>query len=281
MEIKRILLLVALAAVTITLIAMVLMSYKSNKRKYINTVPVPKEKKESTLLSNGFIKSFLTRAVTANGNDDDSIENLFEDYKKMGIGAVLAFLLFSAIGYMSIGIVVALILIVYPLADRFMRRKEFAKNYISDFYVFLNYIILYISGGLSVDKALTYAEVLIPETSLLKGRLKKLVAQKAISGLSGNTWLESLKILNEGYDFSEINSFIGAAERNLQRGDALTDTLTEQLDDIKKRVQLQKRQKIDNANTKFEVMRVLFCFLPLILMFCIPIFLTGMLMLSF
>ena len=276
---QRIMMLIGVVAIAIALIIMVINSHSSDKLKYIDNIPLKRDRVTESVMKNNFISNFFKYLTTANGKEGDSPSAILKEMRNYALISIPIVGLFWLVGYLPLGIIMAVFVTFYPLIGRYYDKKQFRTDYINDFYTFLNYVILHVSGGVSVSKSISYVESLIDEKSTIKPRLKKIVAQKAISGLSGDTWIESLKILNEGYDFEEITYFIGAAERNQQRGDALSETLNDQLNDIKKRVQIKKRQKIEQAEPKFEGMRVVFGLLPPFLMLFVPVFMAAMLQL--
>lgn len=226
------------------------------------------------------VKHFLDELVKGNGFEDDSVEKVFKQMAKNTIMACLLIVAFGFVGYTVIGVILGLLFIFYPIISRLTEKTAYKKKYMSGFYLFLNYIILYVSGGVPMEKALIEVEKLIPEKEVIKKRLKNVVAKNNISGLSGNTYIDALYELNRGLDYPEINLFIHTAERSIERGDEISTTLASQLDDIFKKVEIDKRQAIAQVETKFTVYQVILNMAPALLTFAAPIFIAGIMSLS-
>ena len=76
---------------------------------------------------------------------------------------------------------------------------------------------------------------------------------------------------NSTYDLN----FLNAAKRSLERGDAIADTLLSQISDLQKRSELGKKAYIDSKGTTFEMLKVMFCMVPGIIIFAVPIFIYA------
>ena len=161
-----------------------------------------------------------------------------------------------------------------------MDKKDYHKKYIAGFYTFLNYITQYLSGGVEMRQALIEVEKLIPEDNVIKPKLKDAISRNAITGFDGDSYIAALQELNKGLDYSEINTFISTARRSETNGDAISETLLDQINDIYKRVEIEKRGHIAGYESKFGVMIVLFGMLSCLAMFCISIFASAILSLG-
>lgn len=267
----------------ITLIGCVLIwTTNSNnpKNKVFNNLPKMRKSWIDKMSENKDVKHFLDELVKGNGFEDDSVEKVFKQMAKNTIMACLLIVAFGFVGYTIIGVILGLLFIFYPIISRLTEKTAYKKKYMSGFYLFLNYIILYVSGGVPMEKALIEVEKLIPEKEVIKKRLKNVVAKNNISGLSGNTYIDALYELNRDLDYPEINLFIHTAERSIERGDEISTTLASQLDDIFKKVEIDKRQAIAQVETKFTVYQVILNMAPALLTFAAPIFIAGIMSLS-
>lgn len=253
---------------------------KTNKNKLYDNLPKAKTSWIDKMSNNKDVKVFLDELTKGTGIKDDCFELLIKEETKTLI-ASLGLLVFSSIvGYFYIGLIIAVVLVCYPVLRRISDKKEYKKKYISGFYKFLDYIILYTSGGVPMAKAIIEVEKLIKEDEVIKPRLKAVVSKNSISGLSGNTYIDALKELNEGLDYPEINLFIHTAERSISRGDEISDVLLGQLDDIFKKVEIEKRGVIAKLETKFAIYQVTLNMAPTLVLFAGPILISAIMSLN-
>ena len=252
-----------------------ILSFKSNKskNKFQSYLPHNKQTLLDNLANDPTVQAQLVNLTTANGSDD-SVDSLLKEFSKSFIYAIIL-LVVAAIFRNSISVLCvcgAALMLVSPFLTRAQKKKSFKKKYIADFYEFLNYITLYLSAGIEFKQALAEVDKLIPSTSLLKPKIKEIRTRNIISGLSGDSYIQTLELLNQDLGFSEINSFISSARRSQERGDAISDTLLIQMTDISKKMQIEKRDYIASKENTFGAMKVGLCFIPYLLITVIPIF---------
>lgn len=264
----------AIAFIWLVLVILIL-SFKSNKSKNIYQSYLPHNKTNilNNLTNNPTINNFLVRITTANGSND-SVKDLIKELSKSLIYAVIL-LIVAVVLRGTIGLVCligAVLMMITPFMTRIQKQKAFKKKYISDFYEFLNYITLYLSAGIDFKTALIEVDKLIPKTSLLKNKIKEIKTHNAISGLSGDSYIRTLELLNQDLNFNEINSFISSARRSQERGDAISEILLSQMTDISKKMQIEKGDYIASKENTFGAMKVGLCFVPYLLITVIPIF---------
>ena len=255
----------------------------SNKKVLIDSIPFAKQNYVEKIMSNTFIANYLTELSTANGIENDSPIAIIKEVVKsalygllfVAVAYVFSYAAFKTLVIGNISIAFMIFLTFWPIIRRPIDKKEYKQKYISAFYVFLNYITLYLSGGVSMRQALIEVNNLTPSNSVIKPRLENIIAKNAISGFNGDTYISTLEELNEGLNFSEITNFIALAKRSQERGDSITDTLLNQLNDISKKVEIDKRSYIAGKENTFEIIKVVFCFFPVILAFTVPIFVSA------
>lgn len=262
--------------VIVWLVALYLIiSYHSNKSKNKFKGYLPHDKKNllASLTNNPTIKAQLFDITTANGKTD-SVEALLKDItQSLLYSAILLVVALIFKGYMALLCLVGItLLIINPITSRISRKKSFRKQYISNFYEFLNYITLYLSGGIEFKQALNEVYNLLPDHNLLKPKIKEIMTRNVISGLSGDSYIQTLELLNEGLDYSEINSFISSAKRSQEKGDAISETLLIQMVDISKKMKIEKIDYITRRENAFGAMKVGLCFVPYLLITIVPIF---------
>ena len=222
----------------------------------------------------------LTSLTCANGIENDDPTNLIKEATKYIIIGLLMALFMVYIKQNGVAIILFVFMCLYPFIRRVMDKKDYHKKYIAGFYTFLNYITQYLSGGVEMRQALIEVEKLIPEDNVIKPKLKDAISRNAITGFDGDSYIAALQELNKGLDYSEINTFISTARRSETNGDAISETLLDQINDIYKRVEIEKRGHIAGYESKFGVMIVLFGMLSCLAMFCIPIFASAILSLG-
>lgn len=255
----------------------VLWTSKDTKDKTIFFKNRPKAKKNLSisLIGNKYYDMFMEYLLTANGDFEDSTEKLYSEMVKAALIAIGV----GAAGYLmdlaTYGYILGAVLLFYPIIFRLLNKKDFKKKYIADFYTFLNYLTLYLSGGIPMKRALIEVNNLFPEKAAIKPKLKNIISNNALSGMSGDTYISALEELNEGLDYLEIQNFLNAAKRSLERGDAIADTLLSQISDLQKRSELGKKAYIDSKGTTFEMLKVMFCMVPGIIIFAVPIFIYA------
>lgn len=248
------------------------------KEKFLKNLPNKKSSLINRITERQDIHAFLTDLVTSNGLKNDSIDDLIKDITKGGTAGLLLFIvsIFFGAKVALLGFALFAFLAFFPIIKRKTEKKSFRKKYISDFYVFLNYITLYLSGGVEMKTGLTEVEKLIPKKSLIYQRVEDMINRNAISGFSGNTYIATLEEFNNGLNYPEIDTFINSAKRSQARGDAITDTLLIQINDISKKAEMDKRSYIISQESTFGAFKVLLCFTPLMLSIIVPIFISAL-----
>ena len=262
----------ALACVLVLII-----QYEPTRRKlsYFSNVPNINASIFDRMMANEWIKDKLHYMTTGNGIKNDSPEKLMKDVLRSCIYAAIGYGIFFAIGLPVVGFAVAILFICWEFIHRIVNKGEYKKKYISSFYTFLNYIILYLSGGVDMRTSIIEVNKLIDDNSPIKARLNEVVAKNAITGLAGDTYIDALKALNKDLNYSEINNFISTAKRTQERGDPIVPALLSQIDDIYKKVEIDKRSFIANQDNIFSSLQIPLCMMPALLAFMIPMFLSA------
>ena len=252
----------------------------SNKNEFLLSIPGVKTTYVNALLEYEPLNKMLTSLTCANGIENDDPTNLIKEATKSIIIGLLMALFMVYIKQNGVAIILFVFMCLYPFVRRIMDKKDYHKKYIAGFYTFLNYITQYLRGGVEMRQALIEVEKLIPEDNVIKPKLKDAISRNAITGFDGDSYIAALQELNKGLDYSEINTFISTARRSETNGDAISETLLDQINDIYKRVEIEKRGHIAGYESKFGVMIVLFGMLSCLAMFCIPIFASAILSLG-
>ena len=270
----------AILALIETLVLIYTIDPGSNKNEFLLSIPGVKTTYVNALLEYEPLNKILTSLTCANGIRNDDPTNLIKEATKSIIIGLLMALFMVYIKQNGIAIILFVFMCLYPFVRRIMDKKDYHKKYIAGFYTFLNYITQYLSGGVERRQALIEVEKLIPEDNVIKPKLKDAISRNAITGFDGDSYIAALQELNKGLDYSEINTFISTARRSETNGDAISETLLDQINDIYKRVEIEKRGHIAGYESKFGVMIVWFGMLSCLAMFCIPIFASAILSLG-
>ena len=251
--------------------------YEPTRRKlsYFSNVPNINASIFDRMMANEWIKEKIHYITTGNGIKDDSPDKLFRDVLRSCLYALVAFIIFTSLGFTVVGFAVAILFISWEFIHRVVNKGEYKKKYISSFYTFLNYIILYLSGGVDMRTSIIEVNNLIDDKSPIKERLNEVVAKNAITGLAGDTYIDALRALNKDLNYSEINNFISTAKRTQERGDPIVPALLSQIDDIYKKVEIDKRSFIANQDNIFSSLQIPLCMMPALLAFMIPMFLSA------
>ena len=262
--------------IALTCVLVLIYQYNpSHKLSYFSNVPKINTSVFDKMMANPWIKEKIHYITTGNGIKDDSPDKLFRDVLRSCLYALVAFIIFTSLGFTVVGFAVAILFISWEFIHRIVNKGEYKKKYISSFYTFLNYIILYLSGGVDMRTSIIEVNNLIDDKSPIKDRLNEVVAKNAITGLAGDTYIDALKALNKDLNYSEINNFITTAKRTQERGDPIVPSLLSQIDDIYKKVEIDKRSYIANQDNIFSSLQIPLCMMPALLAFMIPMFLSA------
>lgn len=270
----------ALLALVETLALILTVNPGSGKSEFLLSISGVKTTYVNVLLEYEPLNKILTSLTCANGIEGDNPTSLIKEAVKSILIGLLMALFMVYIKQNGIAIILFIFMCAYPFVRRIMDKKDYHKKYIAGFYTFLNYITQYLSGGVEMRQALIEVEKLIPDDNVIKPKLKDAISRNAITGFDGNSYIAALEELNKGLDYSEINTFISTAKRSETNGDAISETLLDQINDIYKRVEIEKRGHIAGYESKFGIMIVLFGMLSCLAMFCIPIFASAILSLG-
>ena len=155
----------SIALICLALVSLILTSHNdSKKRKMQKMLPHETITLKDKAMKQDDIRRILISLTTANGYKDDSVDRLFKEGSQCLIYALVTLLagyfisLFFFKKFMSLCCFLAIYLIVSPFYNRYKSKKAFRKKYIADFNTFLNYITLYLSGGVEMRTALLEVE---------------------------------------------------------------------------------------------------------------------------
>lgn len=271
--------LIALIIITLISVLALIMLYRPNKKKaqLIKTIPGATKAFGEKLLENDRIRGWMVYLTTSNGIEDDSVEGLYVEALKsvfLALGLLVGAVIIT--GQWLIAIALALFLIVWPFLRRYLDKRSFRKEYIKSFNMFLNYVTLYLSGGVQMKQALIEVYKIMPSSNeFFKKRLMEVISTNALIGLSGDAYISTLEQLNEGLNFYEINSFISLAKRSQKRGDPISELLLDQISDITKKIDVEKHAYISSQDATFSIAKIVFGLSSTMLMFLIPLFTTS------
>lgn len=272
-----------LIAIFIVYCIMVISHKENTGEKIINTIPdIELFKKEDVKEDNtSTVMHFLTTMTQHNGIKDDSIKGLFKDYVYvllmcLFMGAILTYILkkWFIIPIMLFG---GLFL---PILARFFGKKAYRKAYLSSFYSIIDYIILYTSGGVNIFDAIYETEKLVSDDNPIKKSMQEAIKMRNISGVNGNSYVDSLYKLNEELHLAEIDDFIRSIALQAERGTPVVNTLYSQIDYIHQKRLMADKETIAKAESSITMLKTGLCSLPILLLFLIPAILSGIQMLG-
>lgn len=238
------------------------------RKKHLNNILVSQKKKRFEDETNK-VKQYMSNLIHFN-NDSAAKEKLMKDVKISALVCVLIFIVSIQYGQPLVGIGLTVLMLLMPFYIRFANKKEYLQEYKNSFFDVINYLILYLSGGLNIQKALEETEALVPETDVIKNNLKMVINERKLSGVSGNTIIESLRLLNNDFDLDEIDNFIITLELAQKKGTEVTSSLQSQLTYIDNQNYLKAIGKIDNAAVKISMYKTVFGLVTCMALFIIP-----------
>lgn len=243
-------------------------SKKNTRQKHLSNV-LFSEKKQYFKNETQQMKHFLGTLTTYKPNVDET-DKLKKELKMSGALAVGILFLGLINSQLLISFLAALAMLTVPLLIRWSNKQEYLREYKNSFFNVINYLILYLSGGLNIQKALEETEALIPEKDVIKTNLKMVVNERKLSGVSGNTIIESLQILNKGYDLSEISNFILTLQLAQKKGNEVTTSLQSQVTYINNQNTVTSMRKIDAAAVKISLFKTAFGVMTCVALFILP-----------
>lgn len=238
------------------------------RKKHLNNIIVSQKKKRFEDETNK-VKQYMSNLIHFN-NDSAAKEKLMKDVKISALVCVLIFIVSIQYGQPLVGIGLTVLMLFMPFYIRFANKKEYLQEYKNSFFDVINYLILYLSGGLNIQKALEETEALVPETDVIKNNLKMVINERKLSGVSGNTIIESLRLLNNDFDLDEIDNFIITLELAQKKGTEVTSSLQSQLSYIDNQNYLKAIAKIDTAAMKISMYKTVFGLVTCMALFIIP-----------
>lgn len=238
------------------------------RKKHLNNIIVSQKKKRFEDETNK-VKQYMSKLINFN-NDSAAKEKLMKDVKISALVCVLIFIVSIQYGQPLVGIGLTVLMLLMPFYIRFANKKEYLQEYKNSFFDVINYLILYLSGGLNIQKALEETEALVPETDVIKNNLKMVINERKLSGVSGNTIIESLRLLNNDFDLDEIDNFIITLELAQKKGTEVTSSLQSQLTYIDNQNYLKAIAKIDTAAVKISMYKTVFGLITCMALFILP-----------
>lgn len=238
------------------------------RKKHLNNILVSQKKKRFEDETNK-IKQYVSNLIHFN-NDSSAKEKFIKEVKISVLVCVLIFIVSIQYDQPLVGICLTVLMLLMPFYIRFANKKEYLQEYKNSFFDVINYLILYLSGGLNIQKALEETEALVPETDVIKNNLKMVINERKLSGVSGNTIIESLRLLNNDFDLEEIDNFIITLELAQKKGTEVTSSLQSQLTYIDNQNYLKAIAKIDTAAVTISMYKTVFGLVTCMALFIIP-----------
>lgn len=251
------------------IVAMLLPDNKRlQRKKHLNNILVSQKKKLFEDETN-HLKQYVNGLIHFN-KDSAAYEKFTKEVKISSIIAIFIFIVSLLNTQLLIGAILSAMMFLMPFYIRYANKKEYLQEYRNSFFDVINYLILYLSGGLNIQKALEETEALIPKTDVIKSNLKMVINERKLSGVSGNTIIESLRLLNNDFDLEEIDNFIITLELAQKKGTEVTTSLLSQLTYIDNQNYLKAIGKIDAAAVKISMYKTVFGLITCIALFILP-----------
>lgn len=166
-------------------------------------------------------------------------------------------------------------MLALPLLLRWLNRRENRVLYQESFYRLINFIVLYLSGGLNILKALEEAEHIIPKDDIIRDNFMLVLKERRISGISGDNIINSLEALNRDYHLEEIEQFINSMNLANNKGISIIDILKSQASYIRKKQALRIQEKIAATDSKMTLLKTTFGIGTALTIFILPPIITA------
>lgn len=174
-----------------------------------------------------------------------------------------------------IGLGVGVSMLSLPFLIRWLNRKESRTLYQESFYRLINYIVLYLSGGLNILKSLEETEHIIPKDDIIRENFMLVLKERRISGISGDNVINSLEALNRDYHLEEIDQFIVSMNLANKKGISIVEILKSQAGYIRKKQSLRIQEKIASTDSKITLLKTLFGIGTAMTIFILPPIITA------
>ncbi len=244
------------------------------KDAILNNVIVPevtnmKTKKELNVMTKS--ATYIAELCKNNGLPDDSVKKFWKDmFGSYMLAFMLGFVLLYVTKKKVILVVTILLAPFLPVLIRKMAKKEYEEEFVNSFHKFIDYLILYTSGGVNVQKAVEEIEKFMPDTDVLKPFLTSMVTHQHIGGLGTNNYVDNLRLLNKTMQIDIVDDFIDVIEIQTERGTPLVEALQSRQDYIKQKKQMKLKGDIAQAETAITMYKTALCTMPAMAMFIIP-----------
>lgn len=265
---------IAIGASILTLLLLVLPSETndSKKRALLKSIKVSKPK-TATEKAMEWVDNTFYELLHFDPNDSAQKlvkEIIYSVVIGVAVGATGVFL-----GIAWIGIIMGFMMLGLPIFIRWSNSKENKILYRESFYRVVSYIILYLSGGLNILKALEETERVISEDDIIRQNFLLVLKERKISGISGDNIIDSLEVLNRDYNLDEISQFISSLNLANTKGIAIVDMLKSQNTYIRKRQALRIQEKIAATDSKMTMLKTLFGIGTALAIFILPPIITA------
>lgn len=167
-----------------------------------------------------------------------------------------------------------------PILIRWLNRRENRVLYQESFYRLINYLVLYLSGGLNILKSLEEVEQIIPKNDIIYENFMLVLKERKISGISGDNIINSLESLNRDYHLEEIEQFINSMNLANNKGISIVEILKSQASFIRKRQSLRIQEKIASTDSKMTLLKTMFGIGTALTIFILPPIITAIISFS-
>ena len=242
---------------------------KIKKIKMMKSIILPKKKKRMHTLKIDQVKAYISDLVSQ-GDGSDSMKLIKKDYAQGIFIAIVIIAFTNFMGMATIGYLIFFLLMATPIISRITKIKEHKKMYMNSFYKLINYLILYSSGGLNVNGALVEAEKLILSDDVIKPNLSKIVNNRKLAGVAGESLIENLTSLNDGVEIDEIEYFVRSLELSIKKGVPINESLKSQLSFIDSKQYMVAKDVISSADSTIMIVKTAFGLGLMLFLFLAP-----------
>lgn len=198
---------------------------------------------------------------------NDSFEQLRREMIRnlaFGIVVVLSSVLMKQI---MLGAGVALFFVSVPILNRVLAKSDNKKIFKDQFFDAIFFLILFVSGGMSLQQAVEETAGLFPKNTPFRIALDDVIKNY---NLTNDNFVRLFERFEKDYEIEEVSFFVNSMRISYNNGVGVRDSLLNQLDYIRTNRNFAFKSIASSFGNKLTPIMIAFTMLPILIIMGLP-----------
>lgn len=225
------------------------------------TANMPEAKQNTLFLK---FESFVDRLVLYMPND--SREKFTREMVRsliMGFVVLISSVLMKQIMFGTF----ALYFLLVPILKRIFAKSDNKKKFKDDFFDAIFYLILFVSGGMSLQQAIIETTVLFDKGSPFRKALEEVIRNY---NLTNENYVKLFELFERDYEIEEVSFFVNSMRISYTNGVGIRESLLNQLEYIRSNRNFYFKTLAGSFGNKLTPLMITFTMLPILIIMGLP-----------